>query len=118
MVCTSTTEAEIHAVLEMVYTVGAAIVIVREIFGRFFGKNAGVPLILNDNQPGLDAIKSRKGRTKHYDIKIKFISEGIDNGEYTLAKVSTSANLADIFTKAVRAGRFKELVRAIMTNGN
>ena len=55
-----TAEAEIHPVLEMVYTLGAAIVMVREIFGRFFEQNNGIPLILNDNQPGLDPDASRE----------------------------------------------------------
>ena len=62
MVSTSTAEAEIHAVLEMVFTIDAAVAVVGEVFWGLLGQDVPIPRILNDNQPGLDAIKARRGR--------------------------------------------------------
>ena len=87
MICTSTAEAEIHAILEMVFMTGNAKAVVQEIFGRLFGEGLQRPIILNNNQPGLDAIRSRKGRNKHYDIKVKKIAEGAEKGLYLIKKV-------------------------------
>jgi hypothetical protein len=114
MVCTSTAEAEIHAVLEMVYAMQSVAMLVGEIFENFFSESTSIPVLFSDNQPGIDAVSSKRGRTKHYDIKIKFIAERIEQGEFTLKKITTSLNVADIFTKALRAIRFRELARAFM----
>ena len=114
MVSTSTAEAETHAMLEMVYAVGNAVAVVGDIFSSLLGKTVETPCILNDNQPGLDAIQSRKGRNKHYDVKIKFIAGGVDERRYRIKKVSTAANIADVFTKAVPVGRFRVLTGAFM----
>jgi hypothetical protein len=115
MVSTSTAEAEIHAVLEMVFTVQHASSILADIFGSFLGEAIGVPSILTDSQPGLDAIQSRKGRNKHYDVKIKFIAEGIDELRYRLGYIPTRENIADVFTKTVPGPRFRELTNVFMT---
>jgi hypothetical protein len=115
MISTSTAEAEVHALLEMVYSVGNAVAVLEEISFGLLGKGIGVPRILSDNQPGLDAIQSRKGRNKHYDIKIKFIAEGIELGKYRIRKVSTLENVADVLTKAVPVGRFRELISVFMS---
>ena len=117
MVCTSTAEAEIHAILEMVHTIGKAAAILGELLLNVFGETVGrLPFILNDNQPGLDAIKSRKGRTKHYDIKVKFIAEGIERGDFAVHKVSSWENIADAFTKPLRSVRFRALTGTFMAN--
>jgi hypothetical protein len=109
MVCTSTAEAEIHAVLEMLHTVRIAKAVLRDIQRSFGGKIVQVPVIYSDNQPGLDAIKSGRARTKHYDVKVKFIAEAVVRGDFELHKVATSCNVADVFTKALRGKRFRAL---------
>ena len=112
MVCTSTAEAEIHAIIEMVHTVRMTRDLLSELLQEFgFQCSNRIPLILSDNQPGLDAVRSGRARTKHYDIKVKFIAQGIDNKDFELQKVSTSSNKADVLTKPLRAVRFKALVR-------
>jgi hypothetical protein len=116
MVSTSTAEAEVHALLDMVYSVGNSVAVLEEISFGLLGKGIGIPRILSDNQPGLDAIQSRKGRNKHYDIKIKFIAEGVELGKYQIRKVSTLENIADVLTKAVPIGRFRELTSVFMTS--
>ena len=43
---------------------------------KFFSNGRrGVPTILSDNQPGIDAIKARKAKRKHYDVKVKHLAE-------------------------------------------
>jgi hypothetical protein len=107
MVSTSTAEAEIHAVMEMVFTVQHASSILADVYGIFLGETVGIPGILTDSQPGLDAIQSRKGRNKHYDVKIKFIAEGVDELRYRLSYVPTRENIADVFTKEFRVHVFE-----------
>jgi hypothetical protein len=119
MVCTSTAEAEVHAIMEMVHRVAAVKSLVGEL-GRvveFFlsNQNGGsIPVILSDNQPGLDAIQAKRGRSKHYDIKVKFIAESVQRGEFLLQKIPSSANLADVFTKPLRRVRFQTLTGFFM----
>ena len=115
MVCTSTAEAEVHAVMDVVNTVRGVEGVLGEILSEFFQGLKGIPIIFSDNQPGLDAVRARKSRTKHYNVKVKHIAEPVDHGEFKLQKISTSANIADLFTKALRAVRFAALSRFFMT---
>jgi hypothetical protein len=72
------------------------------------------PTIYTDNQPALDAVINGKGRTKHYDLRIKYLAFGILQGTFQIVKVATVDNLADIFTKVLRGRRFKMLASAMM----
>ena len=114
MVSTSTAEAEIHAIMEVSNAVRVARGVLGEILREVFGEEVDMPVIYSDNQPGLDAVKAKRARTKHYDVKIKFIAQGIENGDFDLRKVATSVNVADVFTKALRATRFQALTRCFL----
>jgi hypothetical protein len=115
MVCTSTAEAEIHAILGMAEAIRVARDLLSELVQVFdFSCSGKVPVLLSENQPGLDAVSSRKARTKHYDIKVKFIAQCVDNGDFLLQYVPSSANVADVLTKPLRAVRFKALVQFLM----
>jgi hypothetical protein len=119
MVCTSTAEAEVHAVMGMVEMVRRTKDLLQELGVEFFSRGPiGMPIILTDNQPALDAVQAKRGRTKHYDIKVKHIAEAIGNREFLLKYVPTSANVADVFTKPLRAVRFGELIEKLMVNRN
>jgi hypothetical protein len=109
MVSTSTAEAEIHAIMEVMGAVRVAKGVLHEMLGKMFDEEVPVPVIYSDNQPGLDAVKAKRARTKHYDVKVKFIAQGIENGEFDLKKVATLVNVADVFTKALRSARFRAL---------
>jgi hypothetical protein len=116
MVCTSTAEAEIHAILGMAETVKMTRELLSELIQEFgFCCSGKIPVLLSDNQPGLDAVSSRRARTKHYDIKVKFIAQCIDDGDFLLQYVPSSANIADVLTKPLRAVRFKALVQLLMS---
>jgi hypothetical protein len=105
--------------MEMVHRIAAVKSLIGEL-GRvveFFlsNQNGGsIPIVLSDNQPGLDAIQAKRGRNKHYDIKVKFIAESVQRGEFLLQKIPSSANLADVFTKPLRRVRFQTLTGFFM----
>ena len=48
-------------------------------------------------------------RTKHIDIKYKFINDQVEQKVVKLVKIDTKKNLADLFTKALSKDRFREL---------
>jgi hypothetical protein len=115
LVCTSTAEAEIHALMDVLNTVRGVGNLLREL-GEFFSvKKMDVPIIFSDNQPGMDAIRARKAKRKHYDVKVKHLAESIATKEFKLQKISSAANIADVFTKALRSVRFQALTRFFMT---
>jgi hypothetical protein len=89
--------------------------VLEELDGIFSSGGRGIPNILSDNQPGIDAIKARKAKRKHYDVKVKHLAESIEKGEFKIKKISTAANIADVFTKALRSVRFQSLTRFFMT---
>jgi hypothetical protein len=117
MVCLSTAEAESHAMVdvakELVYTQR----LVGDIVQFFEGPGMMQPVLYSDNQPALDAVLNGTGRTKHYDLRIKYLAFGISNGLFQVKKVSSEDNLADMLTKNLRATRFKMLAGAVMGSG-
>jgi hypothetical protein len=115
LVCTSTAEAEIHAIMELLNVQRGVGNVLVELNGIFSDEDFGMPVIFSDNQPGLDAIKSRKAKRKHYDVKVKHLAEAIDTREFKLQKIATSENIADVFTKPLRSVRFRYLTGVFMT---
>jgi hypothetical protein len=117
MVSLSTAEAESHAMVD----VSKEIIYVQRIVGevmKFFGReDLLIPLIYSDNQPAIDAVLNGKGRTKHYDLRLKYLAFGISNNLFEIEKVATIEIVADVFTKVLRATRFKMLASAIVTSG-
>ena len=118
MISLSTAEAESHAMVD----IAKEMVFVKRMVSamkRFcYLKVSGKPAIFTDNQPALDAIVNGKGRTKHYDLRIKYLALGIAAGNFEINKVSSRENIADIFTKALRTTRFRWLVRAVVFGAN
>jgi hypothetical protein len=114
MVSLSTAEAESHALVDVAKELVVVGRVLKEI-QDFCGVNVGVvPVIYTDNQPAMDAILHGKGRTKHYDLRIKYLAFGISEGLFEIEKVSSRDNVADVFTKVLRATRFRWLVGAVV----
>jgi hypothetical protein len=115
MVSLSTAEAESHALVD----VAKELVVVRRILTeiqKYCGVRVGeIPVIYTDNQPALDAVLHGKGRTKHYDLRIKYLAHGISEGLFEIEKVASKDNVADVFTKVLRATRFRWLVSAVVS---
>lgn len=68
---------------------------------KIFCDNKGaIQVALNNNY---------SNRTKHVDIKAKFIRQKIDEEEVTLEYIPTNEMLADVFTKAVSSQKLQYL---------
>jgi hypothetical protein len=67
-----------------------------------------------DNQPSIDAVQGKRARNKHYSIKVMYLAECTENGEFSINKVNTRNNLADMLTKPLRAVRLRELLYGLL----
>jgi hypothetical protein len=114
MISTSSTEAEILAMVEASETLVFVKRLVSESLN--FLRIGDVPstVLLADNQPGIDAVANGKARNKHYSIKVLYLAECIDRRLFQINKVATKDNIADIFTKPLRSVRMAELLRGVM----
>ena len=52
-------------------------------------------------------------RSKHIDIRYRFVQENIENGKLKLEWISTDEMLADILTKPLPYPRFEQLRKAL-----
>ena len=79
--------------------------------------NVKAPGILyEDNEAAIYLSKNEhvSARTKHIDVRQHYIREHINNGHGTIVKVKSEKNFADVLTKNVSVGVFKELGSAII----
>jgi hypothetical protein len=114
MVSLSTAEAESHALVDTAKDIIYVQRLAEELGGFVGCGQMGIPVICSDNQPAIDAIINGTGRTKHYDLRIKFLAQGIAREMFAVLKVSTEDNLADIFTKVLRKTRFGMLASVLV----
>jgi 1,2-phenylacetyl-CoA epoxidase PaaB subunit len=116
MVATSTTEAETHAALSLAYN----LMMLRKLAAELWcvPKSRVRATLFVDNQPSIDAIKSGTGRTKHYDVKLKFLQQCIGQNEFSLEKVGTNDNLADVLTKPLQKVKFDRVNQVILDENN
>jgi hypothetical protein len=114
MISLSTAEAESHALVDVAKGIVYIQRLVQEVHDFLEMEDVKIALICTDNQPAIDAVLNGKGRTKHYDLRIKYLAEGIARGWFEIGWVSTVDNIADIFTKALRTVRFRMLAAALV----
>lgn len=97
-VALSSTEAEFMAIVNTIQEGMWLKRLRRELF-----KNDDRVTIYGDNKGAIQVIinNSYSPRTKHIDIKEKFIQENIKNGEFELKYLPTGEMAADILTKVV-----------------
>jgi hypothetical protein len=113
MISLSTAEAESHALVDMAKEIIYVHRLVDELSVVVRLASGGMPVIYSDNQPALDAVANGRGRTKHYDLRIKFLGLGVQNEMFAIEWISTEDNIGDLFTKVLRGVRFK-MLRAAM----
>ena len=109
----STAEAEYYAVSEMA---------IEFFYFRTLLRNMGFPQdddtpVYEDNPACIDwgnHIIGGRERAKHIDIRKHFAHEVIQNRHMRLHRVSTSEQLADIFTKALPLPHFERCVVGLM----
>jgi hypothetical protein len=107
----ASTDAEYMAVTELI----------REgLWLRSQGLEVGLPfsepIDCHINNTGAIAISRKSSghtRTKHIDVRYHFIREHVDNGRFNPLWVSTSLNVADIFTKSLARPAHTKFVNAL-----
>jgi len=120
MISLSTAEAESHALVDVAKEVIHVQRLIQEVYDFLELGDVKMPMICTDNQPAIDAVVNGKGRTKNYDLRIKFLAEGIVREWFEIGWpwVSTADNLANIFTKVLRTTRFRMLAAALVGTGS
>ena len=106
MITLSTTEAEFLGISFAIQEVKWIMNLLEELKINFV-----TPKILSDNKAAVYIINNETnvGRTKHMDIKYKFIKEMVLEGRIEVEHIEGEKNIADIFTKALPKPRFKLL---------
>ena len=104
IVTISTTEAEYVAATEAC----KEMVWLRS-FMKELGKEQDNSKLFSDSQSAIHLAKNAAfhSRTKHIDIKYHFIRSLLEDGQFTLEKIHTKDNPADMFTKVVTVEKLK-----------
>ena len=65
-----------------------------------------------DNQGAIALTKDNKFhmRTKHIDLRYHFVHEAVEDGKITMKYISTSENVANMFTKALPKPKFTKFI--------
>ena len=106
-VALSTTESEFiaasTAIQEMIW--------IKRLMKPLHDDNLPKPILYIDNQSAIQIIKDLRYhcKTKHIDIKYKFIREYYNDGMFTIVCVNTVNQQADILTKALPVKSFEYL---------
>ena len=70
------------------------------------------PLVLLGDNTGANSLAHNPkyhGRTKHWNIRLKWLRERVENGDFQVEYVPTEEQLADILTKPLARQRFEHL---------
>ena len=96
----SSTEAEYVAAVEA----GKEIMWMRSILQEFGYPQSLASSLMIDNQSGIDVAKNPEhhGRMKHLDLRFYWLREKVEEGIMAPLYISSSENVADLFTKAVQ----------------
>jgi hypothetical protein len=77
-------------------------------------KQAESTLIWEDNKAAILIAEnecSSAGRSKHIDVRYKFVAQAVTEGSVRVRYTPTDMNFADVLTKAVPAATFERLVK-------
>ena len=74
--------------------------------------------LLVDNKSAIDLAKNHVShdKSKHIDIKFRFLKDQVSKGKIRLQHCRTEKQLADIMTKSLKSERFKELRELLVCN--
>lgn len=112
IIALSTAEAELIAAAEC----AKEVLYFKSFLGEVLNQSVGVTLKI-DNQSAIKIIKngSFNKRSKHIDVRYKFICEKVDNKEISIEYCSTRNQIADIFTKSLNKTTFEKFKNNIMS---
>ena len=71
MISLSTAEAESYVLVNVAKEIIHVQRLVGDISDAVGMDKCGLQILFSDNQPAIDAVANGKGRTKHYDLRIK-----------------------------------------------
>ena len=82
---------------------------VKQLIEGLTGKNVEKPILFVDNQSAIKLIQNPQYhcRTKHIDVKYKFVREKYQSKFFNLEYISTKEQQADIFTKPLDTAKFE-----------
>lgn len=79
-----------------------------QLLSEILGQNTFPIMIYEDNQSSIKIANTLKTkRSKYIDVKHHFVRECINNNKIMISYVSTSEQIADIFTKSLPACKMK-----------
>ena len=116
----STTEAEYIALSSALREVISIMNLLKELKGRGFPIHDSTPHIkcrvFEDNQSCIEIATNHKTRprTKHLSCRLHHFRSFVTNGEITIEHVSTTEQLADMFTKPLPRHQFRKLCDRLM----
>jgi hypothetical protein len=110
----SSTEAEYFAMTECVKEVMWIQPMLME-----FGYKCSITLH-EDNTSTIAMIKNlqSKGKTKHSDVRLKFVQDLYFQGMFELEYIPSNENLADALTKALKSVKFRQLTQTFIRKIN
>jgi len=99
IVALSTCEAELIGVAEAV----KELLWLKQLCGELGFIDIAVPVLRSDNQAAIASATREQvtQRTKHMDIRHKFIAQHLLEGDFSIRYVPSQENIADIMTKAL-----------------
>ena len=74
-------------------------------------------IVYEDNQATkaiAEGVSTIRDRTKHIDIRYRFINEAVDDKKIEITWVDTTRQQADILTKPLATGTFERICKTIL----
>lgn len=84
------------------------------------GNGTSKPILYGDNQSTQELTKNgiKSERTKHIDIKYRYVTDEVAQGKIELKWIPTTQQLADVLTKPLGSSQHNALVEKLMVVGN
>ena len=112
MVCLSTTEAEFVAAVHA----GKAALWIARMLAEVRGCSVPCVHILEDNKACIHMAENPvvSARNRHFAMRMHWLRSQVEQSDITLTHVSSSQQLADLFTKVLPTPRFLALRAAVL----
>ena len=111
IVALSTAEAELIALCECV----RAVITVRNRLSEIGHMQPPATAIFVDNQTAIHLVSQPTGgrRTKHFNVRLKFVREQVARGTVSVKYISTDYNMSDLLTKVLTADKTERFRSAV-----
>jgi hypothetical protein len=115
VVAQSSCEAELYAEASAINEMSWLRGLLTEI-GLYTEGRDPTPILYGDNQSTQKLTENgvKSERTKHIDIKYRFVTDEVTNGRVQLKWISTTQQVADVLTKALGTQQHRALINRLM----